>query len=593
MASWWDTLNPFSGAELSDAEQARAMGAYQGLLNMGAQMMDAGRPRLVMQEGFGPGLLGGIGRGAAAFGQGMAEGRRNYMQQGLLDERARGMRDWRQAVQSLPEADRPLYQVMGPERGAQALLEDRRTQRQMEEARAFIGGGQRPPAAMEPPAAAESMNAGQGNLPRGLRNNNPLNIEAGPFAQNQSGFAGSDGRFARFNDPEAGLAAADNLLQSYAARGLNTPQAIIARWAPAGDGNNNPSSYAATVAQKIGVRPDQTLDMTNPQVRRSLLMAMAEVENGRPMTTNVNATNMAGGSSGGTAPSPQQIAMAAASGNPVLQRWATTMAPFVRAQARAEEQPETFYGTVQWGQDANGRPVMLVPSNRGNLRPLEPPPGVQVSPPGQTVNTGDAFTTINPRTGQPIAQTPINIRRREAEEQTGQAQGRATANAPQAIAQTEYALQLVDALRNHRALTASTGLTGPALSIIPGTPMYDFRQRAAQLQGQNFLAAFEALRGGGQISNAEGEKATQAIARLNQGLSERDFKQALDELTTILNQGLDRARQAEARGTLNQPRPPDAVGSGPPSPPRVGETRDGYRFRGGNPADPQAWERVQ
>jgi hypothetical protein len=112
---------------------------------------------------------------------------------------------------------------------------------------------------------------------RADRNANPGNIEDGPFARSQPGYMGGDGRFARFASPEHGRAAQVALLQSYARRGLNTVQGIVGRWAPASDGNNV-SNYAQFVAQKLGVRPDQPLDMANPAVVQQLAAAMGTFE---------------------------------------------------------------------------------------------------------------------------------------------------------------------------------------------------------------------------------------------------------------------------------------------------------------------------
>lgn len=50
--------------------------------------------------------------------------------------------------------------------------------------------------------------------PRGFRNNNPGNIEFGPFAR-QAGAVGSDGRFAVFPDMNAGKHAMVRLLRSW------------------------------------------------------------------------------------------------------------------------------------------------------------------------------------------------------------------------------------------------------------------------------------------------------------------------------------------------------------------------------------------
>ena len=48
---------------------------------------------------------------------------------------------------------------------------------------------------------------------RGIRNNNPLNIEAG---ENWQGLKGTDGRFAIFETAEHGIRAAARILRTYA-----------------------------------------------------------------------------------------------------------------------------------------------------------------------------------------------------------------------------------------------------------------------------------------------------------------------------------------------------------------------------------------
>lgn len=118
------------------------------------------------------------------------------------------------------------------------------------------------------------------SIPRGIRNNNPLNIEAGTFTEGQPGFAGSDGRFAKFDTPEGGVGAANKLLDVYQNKhGLNTPAGIVGRWAPAADGNNV-SAYAGRVAQALGIGPN---DQIPPEMRPKLIAAMGQHENGRPI----------------------------------------------------------------------------------------------------------------------------------------------------------------------------------------------------------------------------------------------------------------------------------------------------------------------
>jgi hypothetical protein len=55
-------------------------------------------------------------------------------------------------------------------------------------------------------------------------------------------------------------------------------------------------------------------------------------------------------------------------------------------------------------------------------------------------------------------------------------------------------------------------------SLTPNLPSVDAARAATfldQIGGAAFLTAFETLKGGGQITEVEGEKATNAIARLS------------------------------------------------------------------------------
>lgn len=141
------------------------------------------------------------------------------------------------------------------------------------------------------PAAAAAPD--DASAPRGIRNNNPLNIEDGDFAKSQPGYAGSDGRFAKFEDPGAGVQAADSLLNIYGEKhGLDTVSGIINRWAPQTDGNNT-KAYVADVSAKLGIGPN---DPIPAQLRPQLISAMAQHENGVPV-------NVA--TAGGPAPAPQ------------------------------------------------------------------------------------------------------------------------------------------------------------------------------------------------------------------------------------------------------------------------------------------------
>lgn len=124
-----------------------------------------------------------------------------------------------------------------------------------------------------------------GGAPRNQRNNNPGNIEDGPFARSLPGYVGSDGRFAIFDSPEAGKVAQERLLGSYGARGVDTVAKVINRWAPPSD-NNPTDAYVAFVAQRLGVDPNQSLDLRDRSVARKFADAIEAFEGGGQSRSN-------------------------------------------------------------------------------------------------------------------------------------------------------------------------------------------------------------------------------------------------------------------------------------------------------------------
>lgn len=118
---------------------------------------------------------------------------------------------------------------------------------------------------------------------RGMRNNNPGNIEDGPFAKRLPGYAGTDGRFAKFASLDNGMGAIDSLLQNYGQEGINTVGGIINRWAPPTDNNPTPA-YAATVAKALGTTPDAPVDLSDPSIRQKIAAGIGRFENGTAFT---------------------------------------------------------------------------------------------------------------------------------------------------------------------------------------------------------------------------------------------------------------------------------------------------------------------
>jgi hypothetical protein len=112
-----------------------------------------------------------------------------------------------------------------------------------------------------------------GRDPRGIRNNNPGNLN---FV-GQAG-AGTDGRFATFPTMQAGVDALNHQLKLYESRGVNSVDSIISKFAPANE--NNTPGYIQTVAKDLGVTPGQKLTLDAPTLNR-LDRAIVGVEDGR------------------------------------------------------------------------------------------------------------------------------------------------------------------------------------------------------------------------------------------------------------------------------------------------------------------------
>ena len=146
----------------------------------------------------------------------------------------------------------------------------------------------------------------------------------------------------------------------------------------------------------------------------------------------------------------------------------------------------------------------------------------------------------------------------------GKAKTQAAIALPGAIATGEEAIRKIDALvgalpvkndegkivqagtKPHVGFGQSVGVGIPGLKYIPGTSAADFNARLNEVQGGAFLQAFNTLRGGGSITEKEGEKATQAINRMSTSQSEKEFNTAAREYQDVIRTGIARAKAKAA-----------------------------------------------
>ena len=112
---------------------------------------------------------------------------------------------------------------------------------------------------------------------RNWRNNNPGNIEYGPFAM-KYGAIGSDGRFAIFPTEEQGRMAQDALLKSKNYANLSLSYAIK-RYAHSNE--NDPKSYANQIMKATGIDTSKTYASLSPEEQGKVLDAMKKIEGGR------------------------------------------------------------------------------------------------------------------------------------------------------------------------------------------------------------------------------------------------------------------------------------------------------------------------
>lgn len=117
------------------------------------------------------------------------------------------------------------------------------------------------------------------NAPRGIRNNNPGNLN---YAK-QSGAikeSGPNGRFAVFNSMTEGVSALYKQIQLYFQRGTDTISEIVNKYAPASD-NNNVMAYINSLVKATGKGAHESLASSDMSTIFNLLKGIISHENGK------------------------------------------------------------------------------------------------------------------------------------------------------------------------------------------------------------------------------------------------------------------------------------------------------------------------
>ncbi|WP_387464105.1 structural protein [Photorhabdus sp. RM323S] len=120
------------------------------------------------------------------------------------------------------------------------------------------------------------------SMTRGIRNNNPGNIEYNRFNDWRGQLQYNpliEDRFCRFETPEYGIRALIKIIQNYNRKyGINTVNGIISRWAPSSE--NNTDAYISRVCKDTGMTRGQVVDVFNQVFMAKLIKSIINMENG-------------------------------------------------------------------------------------------------------------------------------------------------------------------------------------------------------------------------------------------------------------------------------------------------------------------------
>lgn len=130
-------------------------------------------------------------------------------------------------------------------------------------------------------------------LPRGIRNNNPLNIRKGNNWQGEVS-SSTDREFEQFVSMQWGIRAGFKILKNYMTgyggrvKPLTNIHDIIHRWAPPSE--NNCRAYIDSVCRFSGLHEFERLQFSDRNKMLALVDGMIRVECGQPVSLDIIAS---------------------------------------------------------------------------------------------------------------------------------------------------------------------------------------------------------------------------------------------------------------------------------------------------------------
>lgn len=130
-------------------------------------------------------------------------------------------------------------------------------------------------------------------LPRGIRNNNPMNIKDFDIPWKGAVANSTDETFEQFENPAFGIrAGVRDILNDHLVDGKRTIRGLFGEFAP--ESENPTSEYVNFIADRLQVSPSAEVDLTKPGTLQDLVKATIEFENGlQPYSDRVISSGVA------------------------------------------------------------------------------------------------------------------------------------------------------------------------------------------------------------------------------------------------------------------------------------------------------------
>lgn len=273
-------------------------------------------------------------------------------------------------------------------------------------------------------------------------------------------------------------------------------------------------------------------------------------ESGNPLVPGGSA-DMGFGTAAGTPPMPArvQVDFLSPEQNQMLSQLIGTMPP-----AQADQFMAQFAGGVRTAQSGGAGPAagapVRVPTKAEEAASTEAAKiQTQLAYAGQTAQAAAAEKGLAT---------------------TAEAQAKLRMELPKMQSSRNLVNQSAKQLLEHKGLDQIVGgmggriPDGPAAMkyfnfVMAGTPAADAMALHNQVKGEVFLQAYNTLKGGGQITEIEGQKAEQAMARMDRAQSKEAYRKAVQEFVDAVNAGYQKLEAA----AMASP----AASAGPPAQP--------------------------